>query len=181
MTCNKIHHENHPPDPEPSPKPVEPPQAAPKEAPPPVTAAVAAANKRNNPFHALDSASDKFRMLFAKYPGLPEQLNDIHAATQPPSETTQNNGSIPASLLKGLPNRKETWNHDQGIKNGKEALRRARKAEGPNGEAVREYCELIMYLMNEQDNVGAAALLQKQTAMQDSELIERLMAEEKKR
>lgn len=105
---------------------------------------------------------------------------DINHAMQPPSETPQNNG-IPASLLKGLPNKRDGWNHDLGIKNGKEALRRARKADGASGEGVREYCELIRYLMNEQAGADASAMLQKQVATQDSELIERLMAEEKRR
>lgn len=99
---------------------------------------------------------------------------------QPPQETPQNNG-IPASLLKGLPNKKDNWNHDVGIKNGKEALRKARRADGSDGEAVREYCELIAYLMSGQGGPDATGLLQRQAAMQDTELIERLMAEEKRR
>ncbi|KAJ3484958.1 hypothetical protein NLG97_g6929 [Lecanicillium saksenae] len=179
VACNKTHRENHPPDPEPKP---EPPQAA---APPtaPTEAAKAATNASEdtrNPFRALDFASDKLQMLFTKYPGLPRQLMDIHAAMQPPSEADQNNG-IPASLLKGLPSKKDAWNHDIGIKNGKEALRKARKAHGAPGEGVREYCELIRYLMNGQAGAEASALLQKQAATQDSELIERLMTEEKRR
>ncbi|KAJ6784171.1 hypothetical protein PWT90_09262 [Aphanocladium album] len=178
VACNKIHRENHPPDPEPKP---EPPQAAAV----PTVAAEAPAVTNNledthNPFRALDSASDKLQMLFTKYPSLPQQLMDIHAAMQPPSETEQNNG-IPASLLKGLPTKKGTWNHDIGIKNGKEALRKARKTDGAPGEAVKEYCELIQYLMNGQAGADASALLQKQAATQDSELIERLMTEEKRR
>lgn len=185
MACNKVHRENHPPDPEP--KPDEPSQAG---APPPTTAtetlsAAAAAtstNDRGNPFRALDSASDKLQMLFTKYPDLPAQLADIHAATQPPSEDATQGSGIPASLLKGLPSKKDAWNHDVGIKNGKEALRKARKADGVAGEAVREYCELIAYLMNGQaGGAEATALLQQEAAMQDSELIERLLEEEKKR
>ncbi|TQW00589.1 hypothetical protein V2A60_001663 [Cordyceps javanica] len=176
VACNKTHRENHPPDPEPKP---EPPQAA---APPTVTAEppVTSANDRSNPFCVLDSASDKLRMLFSKYPGLPQQLADIHAAMQPPSESAMQNNAIPASLLKGLPSKKDGWNHDVGIKNGKEALRKARKADGVSGEAVKEYCELITHLMNGQVGADANALLQKQVAAQDSELIEHLMKEEKR-
>ncbi|PQK17023.1 hypothetical protein BB8028_0007g02220 [Beauveria bassiana] len=175
VTCNKVHRETHPPDPEPT--PAETPQAA-------TTTTVAAAvptkaNDRSNPFGALDSASDKLQMLFSKYPGLPQQLADIYAAMQPPTESTQNDGGIPASLLRGLPSKKESWNHDVGIKKGKEALRKARKAGGVSGEGVEEYCELIMHLMNGQ--ADASALLQRQAATEDSELIERLMHEESKR
>lgn len=180
MTCSKVHRENHPPDPEP--KPAEPSQTA--AAPSPTDAAPTAAHDRssssNNPFRALDSASDKLQMLFTKYPDLPQQLAAIDAAMRPPSEASQNNG-IPASLLKGLPSKSSGWNHDVGIKNGKEALRRARKADGAAGEAVREYCELITYLMSGQAGAEAAALLQRETATQDSQLIERLMAEEQRR
>lgn len=181
VACSKIHRENHPPDPEPKPesKPAEPPQAV---APPTVTSEIPIGNPndRSNPFRALDTASDKLQMLFTKYPSLPQQLMDIQAAMQPPAESIQNNG-IPASLMKGLASKKDSWNHDVGIKNGKEALRKARKADGAAGEAVKEYCELIQYLMNGQAGADASALLQKQVATQDSELIERLMTEEKRR
>ncbi|OAA60631.1 Zinc finger, HIT-type [Cordyceps fumosorosea ARSEF 2679] len=175
VACNKVHRENHPPDPEPKP---EPPQAPAPEAPPPTTAT--SASDKSNPFRVLDLASEQLQLLFTRYPNLPQQLVDIHAAMQPPSESADHNG-IPASLLKGLPGKKERWNHDVGIKKGKEALRKARKADGALGEGVKEYCELIMHLMNGQAGDDASVLLQKQAATQDAELIERLMNEENKR
>ncbi|EGX93457.1 hypothetical protein CCM_04831 [Cordyceps militaris CM01] len=178
VACNKLHRENHPPDPEPNP---EPPRAA---APPPVDgeapSTAPSAPDTSNPFRILDSASAQLQMLFTRYPDLPQQLADIYAATQPPSESAENR-SIPASLLKGLPSKSNGWNHDVGIKRGKEALRKARKSDGAEGEGVKEYCELIMHLMNGQAGADASALLQKQAAMQDSELIERLMNEENRR
>ncbi len=133
-----------------------------------------------NPFRALDSSSDALDKLFARYPELPQQLLDIHAATQPPTEAGSETKGIPASLLKGIP-KKDNWNHDIGIKNGKEALRKARRAEGDRGEAIREYCELIAHLMND-DKAGSnmTSLLQQQTAAQDTELIESLLAKEKR-
>ncbi|KAG6042245.1 hypothetical protein E4U41_002588 [Claviceps citrina] len=76
--------------------------------------------------------------------------------------------------------RKENWNHDIGIKNGKEALRRARKLEGEAGDAIREYSELVLHLINAEDqNSQATTLLQQQVAHEDSKLIERLMAQER--
>lgn len=82
--------------------------------------------------------------------------------------------------MKGLP-KKDGWNADVGIKNGKDALRKAKRADGERGEAVREYCELITYLMNEGDSANAAtSAFQRQAAVQDSQLIESLMAEEKR-
>ncbi|KAG5985482.1 hypothetical protein E4U43_006061, partial [Claviceps pusilla] len=129
-----------------------------------------------NPFRALDT-SDKLQHLFRKYPSLPEQLLVIYAAMQPPQEAPDKR--IPASLMQGV-SKKENWNHDIGIKNGKEALRKARKAEGEAGEAIREYSELVLHLMNTQDEKGqAATVLQQKMAEEDSKLIERLMAQER--
>lgn len=120
------------------------------------------------------------RRLFQKYPGLPDQLLQIHAATLPPPETASQNPGIPASLLKGLP-KKETWNHDIGIQNGKEALRKARRAHGEEGDAIREYSELIIHLINTQHaESDVTTLLRQQLAQEDTQLIERLMAEEKR-
>lgn len=181
VACNKIHRENHPPDPEPAPTP----KPDPKQQQQPQLSKASSGTKPapsdpNNPFRALDSSSEALDKLFAKYPELPQQLLDIHAATQPPTEANPETKGIPASLLKGIP-KKDGWNHDVGIKNGKEALRRARRAEGERGEAIREYCELIAHLMNGSSaGSDATGLLQKQAAAQDTELIESLLAKEKR-
>ncbi|KAM0254748.1 hypothetical protein ACHAQJ_006464 [Trichoderma viride] len=180
VQCSKTHQQNHPPDP---PK---------EEAKPTNQAPTAAANTNvlslgpidaSNPFSALVT-SDKLQLLFKKYPNLPNQLLEIHAATQPPSEDPDAAAkAIPASLMKGLPTNtgRDSWNHDIGIKNGKAALRRARKASGQDGEAIREYTELILHIMNEtNDRNNAAAYVQRQVAEQDTALIERLLAEDRR-
>lgn len=172
VACNKIHRENHPPDPEPTQ------QHVPTAAPDNEKHAEATSVDPSNPFHALDSSSDKLQRLFAKYPDLPNQLLDIHSATLPPSDTAEKS-AIPASLMQALP-KKDGWNHDIGIKNGKEALRKAKRADGERGEAIREYCELIIHVMNEADASNAAKALQLQNAEQDSKLIEKLLADEKR-
>lgn len=171
VACNKTHRDNHPPDPEPKPEQERAPNAqfnAPIQSSDPT-----------NPFRALEK-SEKLRRLFQKYPGLPDQLLKIHAATLPPTDTTSQNLGIPASLLKGLP-KKESWNHDIGIQNGKEALRKARRAHGEDGDAIREYSELILHLINTEDSDSDVTnLLRQQLAQEDSKLIERLIAEEKR-
>ncbi|KFA74673.1 hypothetical protein S40288_03229 [Stachybotrys chartarum IBT 40288] len=173
VACNRTHRENHPPDPTPGPQP--------EHEPAPATASTinqhpAEPADPNNPFRALDS-SDKLRLLFAKYPSLPDQLLKIHAATQPPTEA---NSGVPAALLKGLPPRHNRWNRDLGVKKGKEALRRARKAAGEEGAGVREYTELILHLMNgSESREDMSSLLKQQTDQQDLKLIEQMMAEEK--
>ncbi|KAG5663661.1 hypothetical protein KAF25_006246 [Fusarium avenaceum] len=170
VACNKIHRENHPPDPEPTQTPQpEPAHSQLPSRPPP--------SDRSNPFSALEG-SEKLRLLFRKYPNLPEQLRKIDAATLPPPETKS---SIPASLLKGLPPKQEAWNHDIGLQNGKEALRKARRAHGEQGDAIREYSELILHLMNtENATTDVDNALRQQLAQEDTKLIERLMAQEKR-
>lgn len=172
VACNKIHRENHPPD---EPKPIAEPKGPEAEAP--STDQPAAPYDPSNPFRALDT-SDRLQHLFRKYPSLSRQLDDIFAATQPPPEASDKR--IPASLMQGVV-KKDSWNHDIGIKNGKEALRKARKAEGEAGEAVREYSELVLHLINSQGEKGVAATyLQEQAAQEDSKLIEKLLAQEKR-
>ncbi|KAM0204233.1 hypothetical protein ACHAPA_009332 [Fusarium lateritium] len=170
VACNKIHRENHPPDPEPAQtSQPEPSQSQLPSRPPPADP--------SNPFSALER-SEKLRLLFRKYPNLPEQLRKIDAATLPPPETKS---SIPASLLKGLPPKQEAWNHDIGLQNGKEALRKARRAHGEQGDAIREYSELILHLMNaENASTDVDNTLRQQLAQEDTKLIERLMAQEKR-
>lgn len=174
VACSRTHRENHPPDPEPKPE-LQPPTneepTAPRNTgPSPIDP--------ENPFRALAS-SDKLRMLFTKYPSLPDQLQQIYAATMPPKEGSDSR-AIPASLMQGV-QRKSTWNHDVGIQNGKAALRRARKANGEEGEGVREYTELVLHLLNQEDSQDkVATLLRQKLADQDTQLIERLMAEEKR-
>ncbi|KAF4341732.1 zinc finger domain protein [Fusarium beomiforme] len=170
VACNKLHRENHPPDPEPTPAPQSTAsESLPKSLPQPTDPL--------NPFQALES-SEKLRLLFRKYPSLPDQLLKIDAATLPPPETKS---AIPASLLKGLPPKQEAWNHDIGIQNGKEALRKARRADGEQGDAIREYSELVLHLLNtENASTDVDTILRQQIAQEDTKLIERLMAQEKR-
>lgn len=171
VACNKLHKENHPPD-EPKP-PFKP------EMPGPSNNDTTSSHSYDpsNPFRALDT-SDQLQHLFRKYPNLAEQLLAIYAATQPPEEAPDKR--IPASLMQGVA-KKDNWNRDIGIKNGKEALRKARRDEGKAGDAIREYSELILHLINTQDEKGSAAtILREQMEQEDSKLIEQLMAQERR-
>lgn len=82
-------------------------------------------------------------------------------------------------MMQGI-QKKETWNHDMGIKNGKAALRRAKSASGEEGEGVREYYELILHMMSESNKDTASQYVQQQLAQEDTKLIERLLAQEKR-
>lgn len=173
VACNKIHRENHPPDPEPATVPAAPQSALSRSQATPLPQLP----DPSNPFQALES-SEKLRLLFRKYPGLPDQLRRIDAATLPPPVAKP---AIPASLLKGLPPKQEAWNHDIGIQNGKEALRKARRADGEQGDAIREYSELILHLLNaESAQTDVDNIIRQKMAQEDTKLIERLMAQEKR-
>jgi hypothetical protein len=150
VACNKFHRENHPPDPELAPKPpVEPPPPAAAAEPPVEEPSEDPADPRGrkykHPFRTLQH-SEQLQWLFRKYPRLPDQLLEIHAATQPPPAETS---KIPAALLKGLPPKKQGWDREKGIARGKDALRKARKVDGEDGEAIREYSELVLHLIEE--------------------------------
>ncbi|KAK1639501.1 hypothetical protein BDP81DRAFT_313594 [Colletotrichum phormii] len=176
VPCNKMHRENHPPDPEPAPKP------EPAVIDPPAPSAAAAYDPRN-PFSVLDD-SDQLRYLFRRYPTLQVRLLEIFAATEPPPELQSTGSSLndmmKARALAAANPKKEQWTHDVGIRKGKEALRRARAADGEDGEGVREYVELINHLMSQASAAAEAEeVIRKQAADKDAKLIRRLMTEDR--
>ncbi|KAF4123618.1 HIT zinc finger [Geosmithia morbida] len=146
VACNKIHRENHPPDPEPT-QPAS--AAVPSELLLTTTGALPTRpgdDDDDSPYSVIHR-SEKLQWLFRKYPRLPEQLLEIETAMREP---TSERSRIPASLLKDLPPQNSGWDREKGIAQGKKALRRARGAEGEDGEAIREYSELVLYLMEEE-------------------------------
>ncbi|KAL0940736.1 hit finger domain protein [Colletotrichum truncatum] len=181
VPCNKIHRENHPPDPEPAAKPPPPPDVA--AGPPPATKK---ARDPSNPFSVLDD-SDQLRYLFKRYPSLRSRLLGILAATEPPPEMrgasgTSLNDIMKAKAMAAANPKKEQWTHDIGIRNGKEALRKAKNAAGEDGEGVREYIELINHLVSKGDggnDADADEAIRRRAAQQDTELIRRLMADDR--
>ncbi|KAF4923824.1 hypothetical protein CGCVW01_v004428 [Colletotrichum viniferum] len=167
----KIHRENHPPDPEPVPKP---PVEAPKQP------GAKKAFDPKNPFSVLDD-SPQLRYLFKRYPGLKSRLLGILAATEPPPELqgTGNslNDTMKARALAAANPKKEQWSHDVGIRNGKEALRKARTAAGEDGEGVREYIELINHLILKGEDAAAEEAIRKSAVEKDTDLIRKLLEE----
>ena len=99
----------------------------------------------------------------------------------PPPKTETETAGIPASLLKGRPEMKSAWNHDIAIQKGKEALRKARRADSDEGDAIREYSELILHILDTSNaEIRALGILQQQVAEQDTKLIQSLLAEERR-
>lgn len=171
VQCSKIHRENHPPDPEPVPKP---PVEAPKQP------GAKKAFDPKNPFSVLDD-SPQLRYLFKRYPSLKSRLLGILAATEPPPELqgTGNslNDTMKARALAAANPKKEQWSHDVGIRNGKEALRKARTAAGEDGEGVREYIELINHLILKGEDAAAEEAIRKSAEEKDTDLIRKLLEE----
>lgn len=120
--------------------------------------------------------------LFKKYPRLPSQLRLIHAATLPPQDAPPSNGGLPWNLSQapGYQSNKPKWSHDTGLKRGKQALRQARTDPEEEGDAVREYCELVLFLLAKEKNVDVDVtdLVRRQVTQQDVKLIEQLIEEE---
>lgn len=83
----------------------------------------------------------------------------------------------------GYQSKRPKWTHDTGMKRGKEALRKARTDPGEDGDAVREYCELVLHLLSEQDKsaVDVTDMIRQQAAQDDVKLIEELIEAEQKR
>ncbi|POS77823.1 hypothetical protein DHEL01_v203798 [Diaporthe helianthi] len=176
FACFRPHKENHP--------PVEAQPAHP--APMPTqqeTNDVSRPDKRKaHPFNILDD-SPELAQLFRRYPSLPTKLSNIHVATLPPEEEQPGPGGLPWSLQQapGYQHKKPRWTHDLGLRRGKEALRQARTDPGEDGDAVREYCELVLHLLSKQEATGGVTdLVREQVMKQDVQLIEKLMEAESK-
>ncbi|KKY38058.1 putative hit finger domain protein [Diaporthe ampelina] len=176
FACFRPHKENHPPvEPQPAQAPSKPTQQDTNDDSRP--------NKRKaHPFNILDD-SPELAQLFKRYPGLPTKLTNIHVATLPPAEEQPGRGGLPWNLQQapGYQHKKPKWTHDLGLRRGKEALRKARTDPGEDGDAVREYCELVLHLLSKQEATGGITdLVREQVVKQDVQLIEQLIEAESK-
>lgn len=172
VACNRIHKENHPPT-EPAPKPALRPPAAADRNP-----------KKDDPYSVLLEHRSELDRLFRKHPNLEDELARIHVATLPPPSDSGAGGGVGGAALPwkarvpGKAN-KEPWTRDVGLRTGAEALRKARTDPGDAGDAVREYCELVLHLLSG-SGVGddAATVVRREVAAEEAKTVERLLAEE---
>lgn len=102
------------------------------------------------------------------------QLEEINNATLPP--TNEQDGDDGKS---GQGQRRfgthRPWNQDRGYENGVKALNRARTAYGKDGEGVREFCELILQLVSQDNEVDAAEILEKELAAENARIVQQLL------
>ena len=182
VACNKQHKENHPPDP---PKPI----------PPPTTTSSASQpqdpSSSSDPYSILLDHRTTFSRLFEKYPSLTAELSRIQQTTLPP---TENPSSSKLPNIPGLNNnnnknkQQQPWTRDVGMRRGADALRRARTDPGDVGDGVREFCELVLFLLGKAQQEregqgrtgagGATERVREEVAAEEARVIERLLREE---
>lgn len=163
MACSRTHRDNHPPD---APLPAKP-------APEQTSSDESTRKVKAHPFSVLDD-SPELQHLFKRYPNLPTRLGMIHAATLPPRAADDERGHQQTPAFR----RRQNWTHDVGLRRGKEALRKARTDPGDDGEAVREYCELVLHLLARAKEADVTAMVRQEANEEDIKLIERLMQSE---
>lgn len=116
--------------------------------------------------------------MFEKYPRLPAKLLLIDRTTLPPVD--EPTGGLPWSLQQapGYQPKRAKWTHDTGLKRGKEALRKARTDPGEDGDAVREYCELVIYLLSKTKENDVIDMVRQEVTQEDMKLIEQMIEAE---
>ncbi|KAK4132904.1 hypothetical protein BT67DRAFT_424358 [Trichocladium antarcticum] len=174
VPCNKQHKENHPPDP-PKPEPSATTSPNPSQPQP----------RDTDPYRVLLDHDQAFAHLFQKYPSLSAELVRIAQTTLPPSDTSNPNprSRIPVSGYSNNYQRSKTpqpWSRDVGLRRGADALRKARTNPGDLGDGVREYGELVMFLLGKQNTKGdgVVARVREEVVREEVGVIERLLREE---
>ena len=176
VACNHIHKKNHP---------LPQSEAPPSEANNPLPQAPADA-RDNNPYSVLLEHRADFARLFQKYPSLESELFRIQQSTLPPDSPAA--AVLSRQPLGGAGGRKQpVWSRDVGLRQGAAALRKARTDPGDRGDGVREFCDLVLYLLGrtkEQVPGGvaaardAASLVREEVVAEETKIIERLLREE---
>ncbi|KAH8899629.1 hypothetical protein GQ53DRAFT_318969 [Thozetella sp. PMI_491] len=163
VACNRIHKENHPPVPERTALPTSTPKPKRKW-------------EDDDPYGVLLEHLDEFQRLFRKYPNLENELNQIGKATLPPP-----NGHLPPRHKNqhGFHKKNRPWTKEDGLRKGAAALRKARTDPSEKGDAVREYCELVLHLLSKPGDSKATRLVREAVVAGDTKAIEQLMQDEK--
>ncbi|KAK0740948.1 hypothetical protein B0T18DRAFT_491471 [Schizothecium vesticola] len=155
VACNRVHKETHLAD-EPLPRPAPPPPPPPQPQEP------------LDPYSILLEHRSEFDRLFKKYPLLPSQLLEISAATldpDAPAANSTNSNPLYQQAQQALraatagmgggggggSKKQDVWTREVGLRTGASALREARTDPGDRGDGVREFCDLVLYLLSIRD------------------------------
>ncbi|KAK3946088.1 protein HIT1 [Diplogelasinospora grovesii] len=190
VACNKIHKENHPPDDQTPPaEPPKPTQLAPEQP---------RQQTEDDPYKVLLDHESEFQRLFSRYPGLEGRLARIYQFTLPPTDNPSSSSDLGSSKGGGLPNKRQVlatygsgnghqkkqqpWTREVGLRKGVEALREARTDPQDVGEGVREFCQLVLFLLKKQAAEGkapdATTMVTQEVKSEEAKTIEKLLREE---
>ncbi|SPQ27578.1 88b58092-5795-49a1-bac9-4ae6c3a80600 [Thermothielavioides terrestris] len=185
VACNKQHKENHPPD---LPKPE--PSATATNANNPSNPQ--SQEQKEDPYSILLDHRDTFQRLFNKYPSLPAALARIQETTLPPPQADAAGDPFSKfpSLRGNMPRHRQQqhqqpWTRDVGLRRGAEALRRARTDPSDTGDGVREFCDLVRFLLSKKEEGQGGRgggevveLVREEVLAEETRAIARLMREE---
>ncbi|KAH8687505.1 hypothetical protein BGZ60DRAFT_363535 [Tricladium varicosporioides] len=168
--CISIHKAAHPPQ-ETVHKPAD-------QSPPKINARIPQAGVvgYKSPFCALDE-SKELRALFKIYPQLKSQLENIYAATLPPTEGSQPELS---HRHRKKSSKADFWDRDRGLQNGIHALNELRNTCGEDGEGVREFSRLILQIVSGEENLSAAEAIRKEINDENARIVSLLLSHERK-
>jgi hypothetical protein len=169
VPCSKIHKANHPPD------------SAPPINPGPATETSGTKRPREpeDPYSILLDHRADFKRLFAKYPNLESDLIQIDRATLPPADAFRSAGGLPTKYQPPQQQRQqEPWTRQVGLRKGAAALKKARTDPSEDGDAVREYCELVLHLLStsrERKENEVLDVVRRETADEERGVIKKLI------
>lgn len=191
MACNRVHKETHPLSAT-APSEAEGKQKLQTQPEPP-----AAAQRNNDPYSVLLDHRAEFARLLQRYPFLQTELARIQQITLPPENNDgagSGNSGFPFPLKQqqqfGGGKKQPMWSREVGLRRGAAALRKARTDPGDRGDAIREFCCLVLNLLSAplkdagQAGLGAVerkdvtSLVREEVAAEETKIIERLLQEE---
>jgi hypothetical protein len=172
VACSKLHKANHPPD-----LPSQPQSQTPSL---PQNSGTKRPHEPDDPYSILLDHRADLERLFAKYPNLESDLIQIERTTLPPPDTFQTApGGLPTKYQPPQQQRQqETWTRQVGLRKGVAALKKARMDPSEDGDAVREYCDLVLHLLStsrERREIEALEAVRRETADEEKGVIKNLI------
>jgi hypothetical protein len=138
-------------------------KAPPADQPAFITSGQSAVFDPKDPFTSA-AKSELVMNVIRKHPGLSNTLINIHRPMAGPPTTSR-------------PSAGATWTPETGIQQAKANLDQARQRDDEMGEAVRDFCEAVMFYL-EENQATENAELQREEKGADAMHIKRLMAAE---
>jgi zinc finger HIT domain-containing protein 3 len=134
----------------------------------------------DDPYSILLEHRSEFRRLFKKHPMLVDELTRIDRATLPPQNGDVIKGGLPFKLRdpSNFGKKPRVWTREVGLRTGAAVLRKARTDPGDRGDAVREYCDLVLYLLSRPGGTKITNVVRGEVVAGDLKTVETLLQEE---